>query len=161
MVTNMKLKKTNEDRRQSLIEPEELIEIIVDDVVYYCKPVPSFDGYFATTCGSIISTMQKLPRVLKFSRKDKKSEYLRVHLSGTSKQVHRVIASAFLAASVSNCRNEEPRIEVNHIDGDPRNNKVANLEIVSPAENRAWANVLKAAEAERHLAKASVGCTTL
>lgn len=144
-----------------MIEPEELIEILVDDVVYYCKPVPGFDDCFATTCGSVISTMQILPRVLKPWRRDRDSQYLRVRLSGQSKAVHRVIASAFLAASISSCRNDQPRIEVNHIDGDPSNNKVANLEIVSSSENREHSKVVKAVKAERQLAKDSVGCTTL
>lgn len=157
----MKLKSTNEDRRQFLIDPEELIVMIVDDAVYYCKPVPGFDRYFATTCGSVISTMQKNPRVLRPFRKDRKTSYQKVELSGETKALHRVIAATFQAASTSPCRDGQPRDQVNHIDGNPENNKVANLEIVSAAENTKWRFVLKTAKAERENSQDSSGCTTL
>lgn len=60
-----------------------------------------------------------------------KGGYLRVALchEGTMKtyKVHRLVAQAFLG----DCRD----YEINHIDGNKRNNKVCNLEIVTKLEN--------------------------
>jgi hypothetical protein len=157
----MKFKTTELDRTQVLIEIEELVEIEVNERVYYCAPVPDYEDYFATTCGFVISKKQKLPRVLRPFRKDRKTSYLKVDLGPKTKALHRVIAATFQAASTSPCRDGQPRDQVNHIDGNPANNKVANLEIVSAAENTKWRFVLKAAKAERQLAKDSEGYTTL
>lgn len=43
--------------------------------------------------------------------------------------VHRLVADAFL-------ENKEHKAEVNHIDGNPKNNNLCNLEWVTPSENR-------------------------
>ena len=145
----MRLQQSDLHRRQIIIEPRKLIIIVIGDRVYYCKPVPDLDGYFATTCGHVISKKHKLPRVLRPTCKDNNSAYLRIRLSGRTKQLHRVIAAAFLYASTSHCRSGQFRFEVNHIDGNPRNNKVANLEIVSSKENSQWSKLLKTAKVER------------
>lgn len=155
----MKLQQTDLNRRQIIIEPKKLIVIVIGDRAYYCKPVSEFDGYFATTCGQVISKKHKSPRLLKPFCKDNKSAYLRIQLSGRTKQLHRAIAAAFLYVSSSHCRSGQPRLEVNHIDGNPKNNKVANLEIVSSKENSEWSKLLKTAKAER--AGREVGRATL
>jgi hypothetical protein len=145
----MKLKNTDIYRTQVIIDPKELEVIVIDDGVYYFKPVPDFDGYFATTCGRIISTKRRKPILLKPFNKDKTSKYLHIKLNRKTKKLHRVIASAFLYASTQLCRGGQRRLEVNHIDGDPTNNKVANLEIVSRKENMQWNIVLEGRGLER------------
>ena len=60
------------------------------------------------------------------------NEYLRIRLFENKKQksfgVHRLVAMAFIP-------NPDSKPEVNHIDGDKKNNKVNNLEWVTSSEN--------------------------
>lgn len=54
--------------------------------------------------------------------------YLRVCIHGKNYRVHRLVAEAFL-------RNENGYTQINHKDGDKRNNNLANLEWCSPKQN--------------------------
>lgn len=63
--------------------------------------------------------------------------YLRVYLSGKKEAyIHRLVANNF----ITNKRNDQ--IEVNHIDGDKKNNKTNNLEWVNPKEHRKHSETL-------------------
>ena len=121
--------------------------IVINNTPYHVTPLLDYTDYFGSTCGHIISRVSGEPRVL---RGMDCRGYLKVRLRQTSalkavnKSVHRLVVSAFY---------EEPdtdysggrRSQVNHIDGDKTNNKVANLEQVSPTENIQHLNqVLKA-----------------
>jgi hypothetical protein len=126
-------------KAQPRLDPD-LILFVVDDTVYYSKPIEGWPEYHATTCGHIISTKGKTPAVL---AKRVNDEYCYVTLSDRKykKQyrVHRLIAAAFLECPDVDAKGRE-RLQVNHIDSDPSNNKVANLEWTSHAENmnHAW-----------------------
>ena len=58
--------------------------------------------------------------------------YLRVSIGGKLKFVHRLVAEKYIP-------NPEHRTQVNHIDGNPQNNRVENLEWVTQEENMAHA----------------------
>ena len=122
---------------------EDLTLFVVDDTVYYSKPIEGWADYWVTTCGHVISTKGETPAVL---AKRVSNEYCYATLSDGAVQkqyrVHRLVATAFLECPDVDPRGRE-RLQVNHIDSDPSNNKVANLEWCSPHENMAHAWMMK------------------
>lgn len=93
------------------------------------KDIPGYeDLYQASNFGRVKSLRRN---IIMLPRADKHG-YLRVMLSvkGYRKycQIHRLVAWAFIP-------NPENKPVVNHIDGDPRNNKVDNLEWCTQSEN--------------------------
>lgn len=93
------------------------------------KDVPGCEGkYFVSNLGRV-----KGPKkILKPSISNWGYERLRIRTNlgkAISPRVHRLVAQAFIP-------NPEGKPEVNHIDGDKRNNRVSNLEWVTPSENK-------------------------
>lgn len=122
---------------------EDLTLFVIDDTVYYSKSIEGWSDYYATTCGHIISTKGAAPAVL---AKRVSNGYCYATLSEGAVQqqyrVHRLIAAAFLESPDVDASGAE-RLQVNHIDSNPSNNKVANLEWTSPAENINHAVMMK------------------
>ena len=63
--------------------------------------------------------------------------YLVVHRAGRSFLVHRLVAGTFIGQP------ESANMHVNHKDGNPRNNRLSNLEYATPSENRQHALSLR------------------
>lgn len=143
-----------------------LTEYVIKGRKYWAVEHLLFNGYWPTTCGNVISTNSSYngqgescrgsskPRLL-IRQSNKKNRYLRVSIctdSGRSEQlVHRLVAQTYLEAPDDDLRDWDiprPREHVNHIDGNPRNNKIANLEWTCPKENKEHSQLLKAIKEE-------------
>lgn len=93
------------------------------------KEIPGADNYKASNLGRIYSNKSR--KVLKTIKCF--NGYCNVAIRYNSSEfkkywVHRLIAQAFIP-------NPENKPYVNHIDGDPTNNKLSNLEWSTPSEN--------------------------
>lgn len=85
------------------------------------KEIKGFESeYYVSNMGRVMSLLGKSPRILK--PRYNKNGYARVSLHAHSDfLIHRLVAEAFLD-------NPNNLAEVNHIDENPRNNNVSNLE---------------------------------
>ena len=94
------------------------------------RPVPDYNGYFASNLGRVISTKRSIPVPLKqFFH----CRYYKVNLSHKDKgshpnTVHRIVLSAFKGNCPPNC-------EGSHLNGDPSNNHLSNLKWESHKDN--------------------------
>ena len=127
----------------------QLTVIQIDQSFFYTLPIPCYEGYLATTCGNIISLVSGRTTVNstrfyepKLLKGRDTGGYLRVDLykegSVKSERVHRLIAMSFfeepeVVYEKGNVGSE--RCQVNHIDGNKKNNSVSNLEWCTPSEN--------------------------
>jgi hypothetical protein len=110
------------------------------------KPILGFEGYYEISNNGLVKrakgkTIYKDGRIAFFSEtilkpSINKKGYLSVYLSKNSKKhtltIHRIVAIAF----IENINNKP---QVNHIDGDKKNNSVSNLEWCTNEENRVHA----------------------
>lgn len=86
------------------------------------------DGYQITEAGKVISPYGK-----ELKQYETKKEYFTVSFKGKAIGVHRLVALAFIP-------NPEDKPQVNHIDGNKKNNHYTNLEWCTNRENQlhAW-----------------------
>lgn len=107
------------------------------------RPVPNYEGvYWVSNMGRVKSTKTILSQYTK-------GIYCTVGLykegKGRTVNVHSLVAGAFLGTVRKGyC--------VNHIDGDPKNNRLSNLEIVTYGENLRHAYIIcrRSKSGERH-----------
>lgn len=92
------------------------------------KDIPGYEGeYLVSSQGRVMSLLGRTPRVLK--PRYSKLGYARVSLHAKNdKLVHRLVAITFLG-------NPDNLPEVNHIDENPKNNSVDNLEWCTHKDN--------------------------
>lgn len=79
--------------------------------------------YVVYNDGTIFSLQSKM-----FMKPINNNDYLSVKMGGKLESIHRLVGELFIP-------NTDNKKEINHIDGDKTNNKVDNLEWVSPNEN--------------------------
>lgn len=91
-------------------------------------PVRSFEAsYEVSDCGGVRSLRTGKPLAQRLWNSGYRGVQLWAGNKAYSRSVHRLMAEAFLAIA--------PGMQVNHIDGDKENNRIDNLEAVTPSEN--------------------------
>ena len=92
------------------------------------KPIKGFEEYYQiSNFGNVIGHYGR-PIKLHHNGKGYYNLHLRVNKIRTIKYVHRLVAEHFLD-------NPENKPQINHIDGNKKNNHVSNLEWVTAKEN--------------------------
>lgn len=102
------------------------------------RPIPFLDGYYATSFGSIYSVWSN--KFLKIDKKVNNAGYFGFQGSFKSQKgkrgrqkkyldVHRAVCMAFYGVP------KDKTMQVNHKNGDKKDNKVSNLEWVTPKQN--------------------------
>lgn len=88
------------------------------------KEIGGHPGYYVSDLGNIRHDNHMIaPRYVSQSRK-----YQQVVIRGIQYYIHRLVAHAFIG-------NIATSYQVNHLDKDPSNNSLENLEICTPYEN--------------------------
>lgn len=109
-----------------------IYDLIETDIQW--KPIQDWPMYEVSTSGQVRSVKTKKVMAPWESRRRGGVTDLRVTLSSGGKKkglrIHRLMAKAFLP-------NPENLPEVDHIDGNPHNNNLSNLEWVTTKENAA------------------------
>lgn len=114
----------------------------IDGKEHHAAQIEDHPKYYISTSGYVISTIGE-PRIL---AERPSNGYMYVQLNGRGELVHRIAAKTLLEEPDQDALDVDRR-QVNHLDGDKANNKIANLEWCSPRENQAhYRNVLLVCE---------------
>lgn len=94
------------------------------------KPIKNFEDYSITDEGQVISYKYKQPRIMKTWYQKSGYENIKLCKQNVTYHflIHRLVAEAFIP-------NPSNLPEINHIDGNPKNNKLENLEWANRKEN--------------------------
>lgn len=96
------------------------------------KVVKGFENYLVSSLGNVKTINGKLKKVVYDSKNDYGYVELWKNNKGKKFRIHRLVAETFIPNNLG-------KEQVNHIDGDKKNNCVSNLEWVTPKENIRYA----------------------
>lgn len=97
------------------------------------KDIEGFEGYQVSNQGNVRSLKKgKEPKILKPYKNSTGYLYINLYKNNKmyAKRVHKLVAEAFIPNTT------EGKTEVNHINGNKTDNRLINLEFVSPSENK-------------------------
>jgi len=97
------------------------------------KPITGFTNYQVSNYGRVKSFARKISKIMKPTVKNN-GGYLNVHMGNKWPRVHRLVAMEFIP-------NPDNKAQVNHIDGDKKNNHYTNLEWCTNEENAKHADI--------------------
>lgn len=94
------------------------------------KKIEGYERYCVTVTGEVISNMRKNPHKMRIGVSNSGYGRVELFLNGVKRRfsVHRLVAMAFVP-------NPDGKPEVNHLNGDKLDNRVANLEWTTHGEN--------------------------
>lgn len=92
------------------------------------KVVKGFENYLVSSLGNVKTINGKLKKVVYDSKNDYGYVELWKNNKGKKFRIHRLVAETFIPNTLG-------KEQVNHIDGNKKNNCVSNLEWVTPKEN--------------------------
>ena len=92
------------------------------------KDVKGFENYLVSSLGNVKTINGKLKKVVYDSKNDYGYVELWKNNKGKKFRIHRLVAETFIPNTLG-------KEQVNHIDGDKKNNCISNLEWVTPKEN--------------------------
>ena len=92
------------------------------------KVVKGFENYLVSSLGNVKTINGKLKKVVYDSKNDYGYVELWKNNKGKKFRIHRLVAETFIPNTLG-------KEQVNHIDGDKKNNCISNLEWVTPKEN--------------------------
>lgn len=102
-------------------------------MIHEWKPISGFPGYYVSNYGDIWS--EKTKKCLKLFTDKDGYQIATLYCNGQYKKckVHRLVALAFLSEDIDG-------MQINHIDENPSNNRLDNLEICDAAYNINYGN---------------------
>lgn len=92
------------------------------------KIVKGFENYLVSSLGNVKTINGKLKKVVYDSKNDYGYVELWKNNKGKKFRIHRLVAETFIPNTLG-------KEQVNHIDGNKKNNCISNLEWVTPKEN--------------------------
>ena len=92
------------------------------------KVIKGFENYLVSSLGNVKTINGKLKKVVYDSKNDYGYVELWKNNKGKKFRIHRLVAETFIPNTLG-------KEQVNHIDGDKKNNCISNLEWVTPKEN--------------------------